>query len=58
MSPRRSRLEFVSKFTKNPIGVEFSETDDGKMATYNARWASVPGEIGPWSLPAMMRIAA
>jgi len=50
--------EFYGAFTKNPIGVGFSETDDGKMATYFARWASLRGEVGPWSLPVSMRIAA
>lgn len=53
-----SDAQFYGKFTRNPIGVDFSETDDGKMATYYARWASVRGETGPWSLPATMRIAA
>jgi hypothetical protein len=50
--------QFYGKFTRNPIAVQFAETDDGKIATYYARWASVRGEVGPWSLPASMRIAA
>jgi len=50
--------QFYGKFTKNPIAVQFAEADDGKIATYYARWASVRGEVGPWSLPASMRIAA
>jgi len=49
---------FYGKFTKNPIGVAFAPSDDGKVATYFARWASRRGEIGPWSLPVSMRIAA
>ena len=49
---------FHSKVTRNPIAVEFNQADDGKMATYYARWASARGEFGPWSLPAAMRIAA
>ena len=49
---------FYGAFTKNPIGVGFSSADDGKMATYFARWASVRGDVGPWSLPVSMRIAA
>lgn len=53
-----SACQFYGKFTKNPINVEFSEVDDGKMATYYARWASVRGETGPLSLPQSMRIAA
>lgn len=50
--------KFLGAFTRNPIGVEFAQTDDGKMATYFARWASRKGEVGPWSLPISMRIAA
>ena len=47
-----------AKFTRNPIVVPFAEADDGKIATYYGRWASVRGEVGPWSLPVSMRIAA
>jgi uncharacterized small protein (DUF1192 family) len=50
--------KFYAKVTKNPVGVEFSQADDGKVATYYARWASVRGEVGPWSLPVSIRIAA
>lgn len=49
---------FYGAFTKNPIGVLFSPSDDGKMATYFAKWASRRGDVGPWSLPVSMRIAA
>jgi hypothetical protein len=49
---------FYAKVTRNPVGVEFSEADDGKIATYYGRWASARGEFGPWSLPVSMRIAA
>ncbi|MCC6682206.1 MAG: hypothetical protein IT445_14995 [Phycisphaeraceae bacterium] len=49
---------FYGKFTKNPIGVAFAPGDDGKVATYFARWASRRGDVGPWSLPISMRIAA
>ena len=53
-----SEAEFYGKFTRNPVAVQFDEADDGKIATYYARWASARGEVGPWSLPASMRIAA
>ncbi|MGI9014190.1 MAG: hypothetical protein ACR2GY_08070 [Phycisphaerales bacterium] len=49
---------FYGKFTKNPIGVEFNAGQTQKVATYWARWASVRGETGPWSLPISMTIAA
>ena len=53
-----AQASFVGAFTKNPIGVDFSAPDDGKEATYFARWASLKGDVGPWSLPISMRIAA
>ena len=49
--------QFYGGFTKNPIGVGFDAADDGKMATYFGRWASIKGEVGPWSFPVSMRIA-
>ena len=49
---------FHGSFTKNPVAVGFDAADDGKMATYFARWASRRGDVGPWSLPVAMRIAA
>jgi hypothetical protein len=49
---------FVGLFTRNPIVTEYGDTDDGKMATYFARWSGVRGDTGPWSLPISMRIAA
>jgi hypothetical protein len=49
---------FYGKFTRNPIGVDFEAADNGKQATYFARWASRRGETGPWSLPVTMAIAA
>ncbi|MGH7178722.1 MAG: hypothetical protein ACREJC_15195 [Tepidisphaeraceae bacterium] len=52
------KAEFYGAFTKNPVGVGFKPEDDGKMATYFARWASRKGDVGPWSLPVSMRIAA
>jgi hypothetical protein len=49
---------FYGKFTRNPIAVSFPPADNGKQATYFARWASRRGETGPWSLPVTMAIAA
>jgi len=53
-----SEAEFIGKFTKTPIAVEFAQEDDGKLATFYARWASVRGETSPLSNPVAMRIAA
>ena len=49
---------FYRAFTVNPVGVAFEAKDDGKLATYFGRWASRKGDVGPWSLPVSMRIAA
>jgi hypothetical protein len=50
--------DFQAAHTRNPVRVEFDAADDGKVATYFARWANAKGEVGPWSLPVSMRIAA
>jgi hypothetical protein len=34
------QAKFVGAFTTNPIGVDFDAADDGKQATYFARWSS------------------
>lgn len=45
-------------FSRNPIGVAFEPEDNKKIATYFARWANVRGQVGPWSSPVSMTIAA
>lgn len=49
---------FYGAFTKNPIGVAFDHSDNGKQASYFARWTNSKGEVGPWSFPVSMAIAA
>lgn len=53
-----TEARFLGKFTRNPIPVDFDQVDDGKIATYYARWCSPRGDVGPWSIPISMRIAA
>jgi hypothetical protein len=53
-----AQCQFYGKFTRNPIEVAFDEADDGKIATYYARWASVRGDVSPFSVPVSFRIAA
>lgn len=52
------QAKFVGGFTKNPVGIPFDNSDDGKVATYFGRWATLKGDVGPWSLPVSMRVAA
>lgn len=49
---------FRAAHSRNPISVEFGSADDGKMATYFARWSNLRGDTGPWSVPVSLRIAA
>lgn len=49
---------FYHAFRKNPIPSAFDHVDDGKVATYFARWADAKGQVGPWSQPVSLRIAA
>ena len=49
---------FYGAFTKNPVPVAFAPDQNGKQATYFARWADRKGAVGPWSLAVSMAIAA
>lgn len=49
---------FLGFVTKAEFHSSFSSADDGKIATYFARWTNAKGEVGPWSSPVSMRIAA
>jgi hypothetical protein len=53
-----NEAKFVGKFTRNPMSVTFQPADNGKQATYFARWAGQRGDTGPWSGPVTMAIAA
>ena len=53
-----NQARFIGKFTKNPMAVSFVPADNGRQATYFAKWASRRGETGPWSSPVTMAIAA
>jgi hypothetical protein len=44
--------------TKAAFQSTFAPEDDGKIATYFARWTNGKGQLGPWSAPVSMRIAA
>ena len=49
-----NEAQFVGIFTRNPVSVQFMPEDDGKMATYFARWSGKRGDVGNWSLPVSM----
>jgi len=49
---------FVGMFTRSPIAVEYNSADDGRMATFVAKWVGTRGDTSPFSLPISMRIAA
>lgn len=53
-----AECHFYRKITRNPVQVPFTQDDDGKLATYYARWATKTGDVGPWSNPVSFRIAA
>jgi hypothetical protein len=50
--------KIVGQFTRNPIRVMYGFGNDRKKATYWAPWVSRRSEVGPWSLPASLSIAA
>jgi hypothetical protein len=51
-------LEFNAFLTKPKFQNTFTEADSGKTVTYFARWTNGKGELGPWSPPVNIRIAA
>jgi hypothetical protein len=50
--------KYYNKFTKNPVVAVYNHDDNGKQATYFARWAGRRGDVGMWSNPISMAIAA
>lgn len=51
-------LDFNAFLTKPKFQNTFSPEDSGKTVTYFARWTNGKGELGPWSPPVSIRIAA
>jgi hypothetical protein len=50
--------DFLIFSGKTEHASNFDPADNGKVATYFARWTNAKGEMGPWSAPASMPIAA
>jgi len=50
--------DFNAFLTKTRFQNTFSQADSGKMVTYFGRWTNGKGELGPWSPPVSIRIAA
>ena len=53
-----NECRFYGAFTRSPIGVQFSASDNGRQATYYARWGGRNGQFGPWSALKTMSICA
>jgi hypothetical protein len=53
-----TEARFYRKFTTNPMLVVFEPEDNGKIASYFARWAGRRGDTGPYSAGVSMPIAA
>lgn len=51
-------LEFNAFLTRPKFENTFDPADAGKTVTYFARWTNGKGELGPWSPPVSIRIAA
>lgn len=54
--PEQARFRGV--ITRNIATVGFEHSEGGKTATYFARWSGPRGDVGPWSSPVSMMIAA
>jgi len=53
-----TKAQFRRVIRRNKAHVSFEPSENGKVATYFARWCGPRGDVGPWSLPVSMRIAA
>jgi hypothetical protein len=53
-----AQAAFLGFVTRNAFQSHFTSGDNGKTATYFARWTNAKGEVGPWSPPVSMPIAA
>ena len=49
---------FLGFVTRSEYQSQFDPADNGKTATYFARWTNAKGQMGPWSPAASMPIAA
>jgi hypothetical protein len=49
---------FLAFAGKTDLAFTFDAADNGKIATYFARWTNTKGEMGPWSPAVSMPIAA
>jgi hypothetical protein len=58
MDPDPGNARLIGDYTRHPVVVAFEHREDGKKATYFARWKGSRGDVGPWSTPVSMRIAA
>jgi len=48
---------YIGVFTKSPLTVSQEVGDNGKTATYYARWLTQTGLVGPWSSGVSLTIA-
>jgi hypothetical protein len=53
-----TQCEFLGFASRTEFTSHFDSADNGKTATYFARWTNSKGEMGPWSPAASMPIAA
>lgn len=53
-----AQCAFLAFASKTEFQATFDPADNGKVATYFARWTNSKGEVGPWSPAASMPIAA
>ncbi|MDP1662216.1 MAG: hypothetical protein Q8L55_09905 [Phycisphaerales bacterium] len=53
-----SQCAFLAFATRTGFTAEFDPADNGKVATYFARWTNSKGQMGPWGPAASMPVAA
>ncbi len=53
-----AEARFRGIVTRQPHAVKYERSDNGKIATYFARWQNLKGETGPWSNAVSFTIVA
>jgi DNA primase len=51
-----AQATFRELVTRTPFEVFHDARDNGRMATYFARWSTRTGLTGPWSIPVGMTV--
>jgi hypothetical protein len=53
-----AEARFYAVVTRQPYAVRYPRSENGRVATYFARWQNRKGDVGPWSNPISFTVVA